>query len=80
MLRMIALTSILLTGCLQSEPPITTLYVVDTQHQICSIREITDSKLMTSKWIEDKPLTACDGVVGLSMLEFLKLKAWLKNK
>jgi hypothetical protein len=70
----------LLTGCIQTDPPITTLYVIDVQHQVCSIRQITDTKLLTSKWIEDRPLSACDGVVGLSMLEFLKLKAWLKSK
>lgn len=79
MRKMMFLASLALTGCLTKEAPVTTLYVVDTQHNVCSIRAITDTSTLASRWVEDKPLTVCDAIVGLNIQEFSKLRIWLKE-
>lgn len=62
------------------EAPITTLFVVDVQHNVCSERRITDKKTLSSVWVQDLPLVSCDGNVSLSMQEFLNLRSFLKGK
>jgi hypothetical protein len=71
-----------LAGCktIPEPVPITHLYVVDVQHDVCSVRKITDIKTLSSVWVEDKPLYICDGNVSLSMVEYLKFRIWLKNQ
>ena len=68
-------------GCLKmSEAPITHLYVVDVQNNVCAKRIITDKKTLSSRWVEDMPLEACDGAVGLSMQEYLNLRTFIRGK
>lgn len=80
MLKMMLSVSVLLVGCKSmNEAPITHLYVMDVQHNVCSIRKITNKKTLASIWVQDAPLYMCDGVVGLSMQEYLKLRLWIKD-
>lgn len=81
-LKILFITSLLLftLGCRTLDnAPITHLYVVDTDHHVCSKREITDKKTLASRWVEDMPLEACDGVVGLDAKEFRDLRTYLKD-
>lgn len=69
-----------LGGCRTlDQAPITTLFVIDTDHQICSVRKITDKRTLESEWVIDVPLSDCDGVVGLDSREFLDLRTFLKR-
>lgn len=82
-LKTICLVSSLLflIGCKKiNDAPITHLYVIDVQHDICSLRRITDKSILSSIWVQDMPLRNCDGVVGLNMLEYLNLKTYMKEK
>ena len=84
MLRMIVFLSLAslatLAGCRTvNDAPITTLYVIDVQHQVCSVRKITDKNTLASVWVEDRPLWTCDGSVGLSMQEYLNLRTYMKG-
>jgi len=68
-------------GCKSlNDAPISRLYIVDIQHNICSVRKITDKNTLASVWIEDLPLYACDGNVSLNMQEFLNLRTYMKGK
>lgn len=68
-------------GCLKmDQAPITHLYVVDVQNNVCAKRIITDKKTLSSRWVEDMPLEACDGAVGLSMQEYLNLRTFIRGK
>lgn len=68
-------------GCLKmQDAPITHLYVVDVQNNVCAKRIITDKKTLSSRWVEDMPLDACDGAVGLSMQEYLNLRTFIRGK
>lgn len=70
-----------LTSCKSiNEAPIHYLYVIDVQHDKCSIRKITDKETLSSIIIEEVSLKSCDGVVGLNMQEFLNLRTYLKGK
>lgn len=69
----------LLTGCKQ-DPPVTHLYIIDVQHNVCSERVITDKRTLKSEFVQDLPLWQCDGNVSLTMQEFLNLRTWLKDK
>lgn len=80
MRKMICLVSLLLSGCLNiNDAPISKLYVIDTDHNVCSERIITDKKTLSSRRIADHPLDFCDGVVGLSAKEFMNLRTFLKG-
>lgn len=80
MLRILLLTSLLI-GCKNiNDAPITRLYIIDVQNQVCSMRKITDKNTLASVWVEDLPLYACDGNVGLNMQEFLNLRTYMKEK
>lgn len=80
MLRTICLISLIITGCKTvNDAPITTLYVVDTDHNVCSKRTITDKSTLASKWVADLPLEMCDGTIGLSSREFLNLRTYMKE-
>lgn len=59
--------------------PITHLYVVDIQHNVCAKRVITNKSTLVSKWVQDLPLESCDGNVSLTMKEFLDLRTFLKE-
>mgnify|MGYP006892939585 CR=1 FL=1 len=68
-------------GCLKmDQAPITHLYVVDVQNNVCAKRLITDKKTLSSRWVEDMPLEACDGNVSLSMQEYLNLRTFIRGK
>ena len=71
----------MLSGCLtMKNAPITHLYVIDLQNGVCSKRVITDKNTLASRRIEELPLEACDGIIGLSAEEFLNLRTYLKGK
>ena len=77
----IILVLALSVGCKTiDEVPITHFYVVDTDHQKCSIREITDKKSLASRRVATAPLEQCDGVWGISADEFAKLRVYLKGQ
>lgn len=68
-------------GCLKMDKaPITHLYVIDYQNNVCAQRLITDKKTLSSRHIADLPLEACDGNVSLTMEEFLNLRTFIKGK
>ena len=68
-------------GCLKmADAPITHLYVIDYQNNVCAQRLITDKKTLSSRHIADLPLEACDGNVSLTMEEFLNLRTFIKGK
>jgi hypothetical protein len=79
--KTICLISLLsLAGCKTiNEAPITTFYVIDVDHNICSKRLITDKSTLASKWLADLPLETCDGIIGLSSKEFLNLRTYMKG-
>lgn len=75
------LFALLTVGCLTMQnAPISHLYVIDVQNNICSKRVITNKSSLASKWVEDLPLEACDGNVSLTAKEFLDLKTYLRGK
>jgi len=68
-------------GCLKMDnAPVTHLYVIDYQNNVCAQRLITDKKTLSSRHIADLPLEACDGNVSLTMEEFLNLRTYMKGK
>lgn len=69
-----------LSGCRSmQQAPISHLYVIDTQHNVCSKRVITNKQTLASKWVEDLPLEACDGNISLEPREFIDLRTFLKR-
>lgn len=60
--------------------PITKLYVIDIEHQVCSEREITDKDTLASRFVRDLPLKNCDGNISLTAKEFLDLRTYLKGQ
>ena len=72
---------ILSAGCKSvNDAPISTLYIIDVQNGVCSKRVITDKKTLSSRFVEDLPLEACDGNVSLSMQEFLNLRTYMRSQ
>ena len=72
---------LLSVGCLKMDnAPITHLYVIDYQNNVCAQRLITDKKTLSSRHIADLPLEACDGNVSLTMEEFLNLRTFIRGK
>ena len=72
---------LLSVGCLKMDnAPVTHLYVVDYQNNVCAQRLITDKKTLSSRHIADLPLEACDGNVSLTMEEFLNLRTFIRGK
>ena len=70
-----------LVGCKQAkEAPISHIYVIDVQHQICSRRVILNKQTLSSKFVEDMPIENCDGFIALSAQEFLDLRSWMRAK
>lgn len=70
-----------LSGCkAMNNAPISHIYVIDYQHQVCSKRVITNKKTIASRHVEDLPLSDCDGVIALSPQEFINLRVYLKSK
>lgn len=76
----IVICSLLVACKTLPEPPISTLYVIDVQNDVCAVRTITDKKTLASKQIDEFPLHKCDGVVGLSLQEYLKLRTWMRHQ
>lgn len=69
------------TGCKAlNNMPLTHLYVIDTDHGICSKRKITDKATLASVWVEDMPIENCDGQVSVTPEEFAKLRVFLRGK
>lgn len=66
------------TGC-KSWYHIKYLYVVDTAHNVCSQREITNQDTLASKRVADLPLVECDGNISVTGEDFVKLRENLKN-
>jgi len=68
-LKTIFLASLLfLCGCKTTEY----LYVIDTDHGICSKRQITNRNTWQSRWVEDLPLEACDGFIAITPEDFAR--------
>ena len=87
MIKLIVMTYIVavvlfsISGCKQAkEAPISHIYVIDVQHQICSRRVILNKQTLSSKFVEDMPIENCDGFIALSAQEFLDLKSWIRAK
>lgn len=69
-----------LSGCKSiNDAPIKYVYVVDTDHDVCSQRLVTDKTNLGSKWVQDLPLSYCDGVIGLTHNDFLNLRTYMKG-
>ena len=49
------------------------LYVIDTDHAVCSKRKVTNRDTWASRWVEDLPLEACDGNVSVTAEDFAKM-------
>lgn len=49
------------------------IYVIDTDHGICSKREVTNRNTLASRWIADLPLEACDGNISVTAEDFVRL-------
>lgn len=80
MLRILLLVSLLLPGCKYlKDAPVDFIYVIDTDHEICAKRKITNKETLASQWVEDLPLSECDGNVSLTMKDFLNLRTYIKN-
>ena len=74
------LSVLMLSGCKGlNDAPVKYLRVVDTRHNVCSLRQIVDKNTLSSKWIQDMPLEKCDGVIGLSSQDFLNLRTYMKG-
>jgi len=70
-----------LSGCkAMNSAPISHIYVIDVQHNICSKRMITNKQTLASRFVQDLPLSDCDGVVALSPQEFIDLRTYLKSR
>ena len=82
MLKIMFFLSFALLGCksVLDEAPITTLWIIDVQHEVCSERRITDKQTLSSVWVKDHPLYVCDGNVALSMQEFLNLRTYIRKQ
>ena len=70
-----------ISGCKQviRDAPISHLYVIDVQHNVCAKRVITDKKRLSSKHIVDLPIEACDGHISLTADEFLQLREYMRR-
>lgn len=72
MLRTIFFLSLIfvLSSCLYD---VDHLYVIDTDHGICSKRVVTNKNTLSSRWIEDLPIEACDGNISVTAEDFARL-------
>jgi uncharacterized protein YceK len=52
-------------SCLKDFEQKNSMYEIDVQHQICGRYQIVDPLLSKYVWIEDLPLSACDGFFAL---------------
>lgn len=69
------------TGCLtMQDAPITHLYIIDVQNNVCSKRKITNKKTLASYHVADLPIESCDGNVSLTMEEFLNLRTFMGGR
>lgn len=67
-------------GCKSiNNAPVSKLYVLDLDNNVCSVRQITDKKTLSSKRISEGPAQDCDGIIGLSPEEFLNLRTYMKQ-
>lgn len=71
-----------LTGCKHAieKAPVHYLFVFDTKHQVCSLRQITDKQTLASRWMEDRHITACDGYIALDPKTFMDLRTYIKQQ
>lgn len=71
MLKTIIFLSLLvLAGCRYD---VDYLYVIDTDHNVCSKRKVTNRDTWASRWVEDLPIEACDGFVSITPEDFAKI-------
>lgn len=76
----ILLVLLISVGCKSiNDAPISKLYVLDLDNNVCSTRQITDKKTLSSKRIAEGPAQDCDGIIGLSPEEFLNLRTYMKS-
>ena len=87
MIKLIVMTYVVavvlfsISGCKQAkEAPISHIYVIDIQHQVCAKRVILNKQTLSSRHVEDMPIENCDGFIALSAQEFLDLKSWMRAK
>lgn len=77
----ILLVLLVSVGCKSiNDAPISKLYVLDLDNNVCSTRQITDKKTLSSKRIAEGPAQDCDGVIGLSPEEFSNLRTFMRNQ
>ena len=77
----ILLVLLISVGCKSiNDAPISKLYVLDLDNNVCSTRQITDKKTLSSKRIAEGPAQDCDGVIGLSPEEFSNLRTFMRNQ
>ncbi len=87
MIKLIVMTYIIavvlfsISGCKEiQEAPISHIYVIDTTNGVCSKRKILDKKRLTTRFVEDLPIEACDGFVSLTAQEYLDLRAFIRSR
>lgn len=77
----ILLVLLISIGCKSiNNAPISKLYVLDLDNNVCSTRQITDKKTLSSKRISEGPASDCDGVIGLSPEEFSNLRTYMRQQ
>lgn len=70
-----------LSGCkAMNNAPISHIYVIDTTNGVCSKRIILDKKRLTTRFVEDLPIEACDGFVSLTAQEYLDLRTFIRGR
>lgn len=87
MIKLIVMTYIIavvlfsISGCKQAkDAPISHIYVIDIQHQVCAKRVILNKQTLSSRHVEDMPIENCDGFIALSAQEFLALRSWMRAR
>lgn len=72
---LIALIS--LSGCASLKPfPAKYIYEVDTTYDVCGKYVIVDPESLQIDYVDDLPMTACDGVFGFSAEDMPKVLDW----
>lgn len=75
-----ALLLISLTAC-QGAPkfPVKYVFETDTDNGVCGKYEIVDAAALKFKWIEDMPLTSCNGVMGFATEDVSPVMVWVRK-
>lgn len=61
--------------------PVDELREIDVKNNVCGIwkLEVKSSGKPLKKWIKDLPLSACDGTIGFSPVNYKKAENWGLN-